>query len=396
MKFWFILGIVSISIFFIGCGNQTVRSIEIYVHQSDYDAARRTAMNDLPTMPDGKAKAEVYSWMARITANEIDKLNSESRKEIDNQKQIELFDRKIQKILQINEEIQKSITMDKSFVGLLDTLKQNLWIIFFNAGVTPFNEKKWDIAVREYSLAWTLDSTKSEAGKLIGECYLQQNKGILAENWIKRTISMENKNTPDYGSRYNLANYYFSEEKWEQAVQIYAELLALPAPDPSDTNKLKSYQRYRNQSYANKAIALDQLNKSTEATKAYEEALKEQPDNDILWFNFGKRHFESERYKDSEKAIQNVLRINPQDIDAKYLLALVKFQIEEYPEAERLLMEVVKEKPDLKSAWVNLAGAIGNQMVAVSAEKNFDRKKLEDLQKRLEYVRSEMKSRGIE
>ncbi|MCX7834469.1 MAG: tetratricopeptide repeat protein [bacterium] len=396
MKIWIFLFLVISGLIVIGCGNQTVRSIEIYIQQNDFEAARRTANKDLPTMPDGKAKAEVYMLLAKMTNQDIEKLNAESKRDTLGKKQNELFERRMTLIQQFNHEVNQSLQNNLAYKGFLDTLKTNLWINLYNEGVEPYKNNKWDVAILHFTLAWTLDSSKTETGKLIGDAYISMKKGKEGENWLKRTIAMEDKTKPDYSTRLNLGNYYFYEEKWEQAVQVYSEILSLPEPPKSDSIKYKNYLKIKNQSLSNKAIALDQLNRSTEATKAYEEALKDQPDNDILWYNFGKRHFESERYKDAEQAIQNVLRINPNDVDAMFLMGLIKFQLEKYDEAERYLSQVVKIKPEMKTAWVNLAGAIGNQIYTLTQEKNPDKVKLEALQKRFKEVNEEMKKRGIE
>ncbi|MDK9701327.1 MAG: tetratricopeptide repeat protein [bacterium] len=390
----------------IGCGNQVIRSAEIYMQQNDLIKAREVINQGLPTLQPGKTRAEAYYFLAKMSNDEITTINARAKRDsADVAKQKEHFDSRLRTINQFNIEADSSMKNDNSFKGRIDTLRTNLWIEYFNAGVAPFNDHKWSNAIQAFRLAWYVDSTKNDPARLIGEALLQMERGEEAVGWFTRAIKMEGS-TPDFVSRMDIANFYYSKEKWEDAIGYFNQVIAIQASDKDDQQRQKMIKTVQSQAVANKAICLDQLNRTEEATRAYETALKAQPDNAVLWFNYGKRQFEvgvddktakdekTKRLLDAEKSFKEVIRIDANDADAMYLLGLTTFALEQYEDAEKWLRQSLKIKPDNKAAWMNLTGAVGNQIVALGDKGNEAKRK--ELLRKLEELTAEKKKLGIE
>ncbi len=392
-----------------GCGNSTIRSAEIYLQQNDPANARRVINENLPLLS-GSTKAEAYYMLVKMTDNEIVALNTQAKKaqsakEKDQKLIAELLEKRIDKFTQLNSEINFCIQSSNTYAGVLDTLREAHWIEYFNSGVSPFKAKKWNDAINAFKLAWSVDSIKSshkDPARLIGEVLLQQNANSEeALSWFHRAIAAEDKDKMDFLSRAGIANYFYSNEKWTDALNGYNTVLAIPAPanprSEADSARLESYINIRNQSIANKAICLDRLDRKKEAAECYEQALKVDSQNSVLWFNLGQRYFSANEYEKAESALMNVLKIETADtdliVDTKYVLALTKFQKKDFVEAEKLLQAYLVVKSDNKSAWVTLTGAIANQFLVLDEKK--DAAKRAELQKRLTAVQEEMKKRGF-
>ena len=391
----FTIALLLSALWLAGCGNQVIRSAEIYIQQNDARKAREVLNDGLPNLPPGKNRAQAYYFLAKLSSEQLTDVVKKYRK-ADETAQAELWEEQADLVKRLNLEMDSSLANGDFHKGKLDTIRANHWIEYYNYGVQPFNDKKWVQAVRTFKLAWMIDSKQADPARLIGEAMIQQNRGEEALEWLQRAIASERPAKPDFVSRITIGNYFYSKERWQDAIRYFDQVLALPTPaiERGDSARFKSFQTVQIQAVTNKAICLDQLNRAEEASKAYEAALRIQPDNVILWFNYGKRHFEASRYAAADTALCNVLRLDPNDYDAMYLLGLTKFQREQYEEAERLLRTYLDQHPENKSAWVNLAGAIGNQLVQLG-DKGHDTKRKE-LQKRLLDVREEMKKRGVE
>jgi len=408
-----------------GCGNSTIRSAEIYMQQNDGVNARRIINEGLPTIPNGSVKAEAYSMLAHITSEELMVLENQAKKANDEKDKESYFEKREEKIRQFNNEVNSSLQNGTEFSGTLDTLKENLWVDYFNSGVVWFNDtnqqnaaKKWSNAVLSFRLAWELDSVKHPmSASLIGQAELQQsNHQVSAVNWMKRAISNEIKDTPDYITRFNLANYYYTDTLWNDAVNYYNQVILLPEPkpdaryNPKDSIQARIYKKRqedfkikRTMSIANKAIALTQLGRNPEAMEAYALALKEDPNNSVLVYNLGQMYFNdalkdttkgaAAKYSKAEELFNRVLAIDSTDNDARYLLGMTMFQEEKFVDAERILREYLKSNPKKTEALLMISAAIGNQINALGESKGHEAEK-KALSLRLTEIQDEIKKTG--
>jgi tetratricopeptide (TPR) repeat protein len=79
--------------------------------------------------------------------------------------------------------------------------------------------------------------------------------------------------------------------------------------------------------WVTEGIGLGQAGKYAEAIKAYDEALKINPQDAKAWNKEGATLYNLERYDDAIKSYDEALRINPQDAEAWYGKGVALFSL---------------------------------------------------------------------
>ena len=117
-------------------------------------------------------------------------------------------------------------------------------------------------------------------------------------------------------------NEQFSAEVYDAAQSNYSEALAAGV-----TNGVPIYNtantQFRQGQYPESALTMG------EALNLADEALSAE-----AWFNLGNSHFVQEEWKQAVEAYKEALRVNPEDVDAKYNLELALNQIQQEQEQE--------------------------------------------------------------
>ncbi len=77
-------------------------------------------------------------------------------------------------------------------------------------------------------------------------------------------------------------------------------------------------------------------------------------EKEVEYYNRAKAHFDSKNYDKTRVELTNVLQINPKNIDARYLLAMLAEKDENWRKMYGLLLGVVEKKPDFIEAQTKL------------------------------------------
>lgn len=110
---------------------------------------------------------------------------------------------------------------------------------------------------------------------------------------------------PDFGySWHNLANVYFHEERWAEALPHFERAIKL---DPS-----------LDESYLTAGACLSHLGMYDDAIRVYDQGLAVQPENADIWFNKGYALEKLFRIPESIAAFDHALSIRPNDRDAAH------------------------------------------------------------------------------
>ena len=72
-------------------------------------------------------------------------------------------------------------------------------------------------------------------------------------------------------------------------------------------------------------------------------------------------HLQKKEFRKAEKIAKEVVKTNPNNVDALRLLAIIANEAECHNDAEKLLKRVVKLKPLHMDAWHDLSGALKEQ-----------------------------------
>lgn len=123
------------------------------------------------------------------------------------------------------------------------------------------------------------------------------------------------KNALKIDKKSDLVNYeisltYTALKEYEKAIE-------------HSENVISNKKDYVDQAYIIKGSALDLLGKSKEAIKTYKVAIKEYPNNHLLYYNLAYTSYNLKEYKDAEGALQIALKIKPSHASSHLLLGYV-------------------------------------------------------------------------
>lgn len=123
----------------------------------------------------------------------------------------------------------------------------------------------------------------------------------------KKALILDNKSPL---ANYEISSTYFTLKDYEKAIE-------------HSDNVISAKSDYVDQAYILKGNALDLLGKSKEAIKIYEKAIKEFPNNHLLYYNLALTSYNLREYKDAELALQNSLKINSSHASSHLLLGSI-------------------------------------------------------------------------
>lgn len=123
----------------------------------------------------------------------------------------------------------------------------------------------------------------------------------------KKALQID-KNSPL--ANYEISSTYFALKEYEKAIEHCDRIISAKS-------------NYVDQAYVLKGSALDLSGKSKEAVKTYVKAIKEFPNNHLLYYNLALTFYNLKEYKDAEVALQNALKIKPSHASSHLLLGYV-------------------------------------------------------------------------
>lgn len=111
-------------------------------------------------------------------------------------------------------------------------------------------------------------------------------------------------------ANYEIASTYFALKEYDKAIDHSERVIS-------------AGKKYVDQAYIIKGSALDMSGKGKEALKVYKKAVKEYPDNHLLYFNLALTAYKIQEYKDAEEALQKGLVIKPTHASSHMLLGFL-------------------------------------------------------------------------
>lgn len=149
-----------------------------------------------------------------------------------------------------------------------------------------------------------------------------------AEKFLQKAITLNASSTSAY---YALANIYFDNERYQEAVRLYLIAYSRNPEDP-DLNFML-------------ALSYTHLDDKRRALQFYEVAYKEKPGDKDIMFQYGLLCCQLSLYNQAEKLLENVLKKEPH-ADASYNLGLVKLMTNDDKEgALKLFKDAVDIQP---------------------------------------------------
>jgi tetratricopeptide (TPR) repeat protein len=122
----------------------------------------------------------------------------------------------------------------------------------------------------------------------------------------------------------------------------------------------------------NKGFALSSLGKYDEAIKAYDEAIRLDPNLDGAWYNKGLAIYYQGKYADAIKCYDEAIRLNPNYADAWNNKGGALYNQDKYDEAIKCYDEAIRLNPNCADAWNNKGLALYYQGKYADAIKCYD------------------------
>jgi len=102
------------------------------------------------------------------------------------------------------------------------------------------------------------------------------------------------------------------------------------------------------------ALGLSRQHLFGDAATEFQNLVKEYPEWDQAWLNYGRFLLDNQAYPEAEAAFRTALRLAPDSVNGQFYLGVVPFQRGDYSEAAAHFREAARLKPDHAMAYYNL------------------------------------------
>ncbi|MCX8007703.1 MAG: tetratricopeptide repeat protein [Coriobacteriia bacterium] len=161
----------------------------------------------------------------------------------------------------------------------------------------------------------------------------QTTPATVAESTWKAAVE---KDPEDLEARINLAYAYQQQQRWDEALAQYAEVLKR---DPKNLAALY-----------NKGVVLLQQGKTKEAEAALWDVLKTAPDHVLAAKTLGELYLSQKHYKSALFTVEPVLKTQPQYADLQYIAGYASEQLGKRDAAISYYQAALKFAPDMPEA----------------------------------------------
>lgn len=207
--------------------------------------------------------------------------------------------------------------------------------------------QRWDQAVSELKIAININPVFAPAHNNIAVCYIYKN---LTDDAIKEyKIAIDIR--PDYvKAYYNLASLYYKEGNFQEAFRLLKKAKSIDNLHAMVNNQL--------------ARLYCQMADFTKSMSLFNEALRMEPDNTNIHFNYGACLLAQRKPQEARAHFFKILDLDPKDIECYYFIA-ASYEMEQYfPEAVHFykffLSKSADETPYVKDAKTKLTALTGS------------------------------------
>lgn len=149
---------------------------------------------------------------------------------------------------------------------------------------------------------------------------------VAAERWVEHVGGSPRAN-------YNFAEILRKRKKFDRALKYYERAAHL---DPANYG-----------AYGNMGAVYLRVKKDPEAAIPYlQRAVELRPGYFAAWVDLGRAHFETKRFDLAQQDFEEALRIQPEDVNVKLMLAQFCLANKQFDRAEALCREVLEKQPD--------------------------------------------------
>jgi len=202
---------------------------------------------------------------------------------------------------------------------------------FFRLGMLYIKQRNFGGAITALQDAIRKDPAHYEAYYNLGVLYVQQGCSAEAAGMFLKATHVRPKESQAYR---DLGDAYFAMGEYLQAVEQFKKATALSRGD--------GYSYYRMG-----CILSEYLGKDQEGLEALRACLRVQRDFIDAYFQFGKVCLKLKRYKDAVRAFKEVVRAEPDQVQAQYHLGFSYLMLKDIASARRQCELLRRQDEDL-------------------------------------------------
>lgn len=166
----------------------------------------------------------------------------------------------------------------------------------------------------------------------IGKIYFQQKDYATSLLWLRR-VAREDRHF--YEATFYLGLDYLFTKNYEKSAAAFV-LLSNEVP--------------LNEVFNNLAVALSRIGKSIQVVHNFERAIKGDPGEADYYFNLGYYYWKSNNFAPAVKYLREALQLNPDDVEASYLLASSLQSLKQPEESASYFQQASRLNPKV-SSW---------------------------------------------
>jgi tetratricopeptide (TPR) repeat protein len=216
--------------------------------------------------------------------------------------------------------------------------------IQLNLGLAEFKQGNFSAAIAPLNAALTADPQSVQARTLLGISYYGAKKFAEASEQLGQVSQLDPSNLELHRM---LAQSCLWAKKYDCALEQYHQI-ELHDSDSAAAHVLRGE-------------ALDGLARTPEAVTEFEAAVKIAPREPDVNFGLGYLHWKLTNYDEARKSFENELAIDPNHPQALAYLADIELRNDEPDKALPLLQKVVKQRNDVRIAYVDLGAILTQQ-----------------------------------
>ncbi|WP_019528013.1 tetratricopeptide repeat-containing sulfotransferase family protein [Dasania marina] len=212
----------------------------------------------------------------------------------------------------------------------------------FNEAIHHLNNGQAPRAIEICQSALVRNSNDVNMVALLGACYLQTNDISAAEQQLNKAIDL----APTFAKPHeDLGLLLVNDDRYEEAIPLLQKAVHLDSQ--------------LDVAFFNLGKALAAVGRGKEADQAYEAAFNLSPERKAM--AMAAKAQKEGRLEDAEKGYREVLKSNPDNVDALRMLAQLASAAAHYDDAERFLKRAVAKAPDFLLALLDLGEIYKNQ-----------------------------------
>ena len=199
----------------------------------------------------------------------------------------------------------------------------------FEKGKSLENDGAYEEAINAYAEVDSAQSDYAEALARIGNCYMQLQNIVSAENYYQKSLGIEPQG---YVASVGLGLLEVQLDKPDDALKRFTET----TQNYPDSDK----------AFSGLGIAYSKKNKTSNAMDAFSQALKLNAENKPAMSSLLALSYQSNQFNQVELAMKQYLEIHPNNVDILLGLAGVHYKTNRFEEAQNTLSILLKINPN--------------------------------------------------